>query len=200
MEYKFTRNHWKSVQLHLESDLKQKRAENLETLKLHADEVKEVESDIYAVGCKLKSTLEENDTFQKVRYILAFVHASHEGRISWLTPLCYNVISHQAISQLNEELKGMRGLMDGNDDAVMKLVNQLNAIKGQFWVIKLCHYEGISSILSLFVRFTNGWLDGGLGNGEGMCPWVYTDISHQSTSGSSIFLTDSPLSLSFCSV
>ena len=53
----------------MESDIKKRRSEVLQQLKDQAEDVREVEEKIYVIGCKLKTVLEENGRFTKVRLI-----------------------------------------------------------------------------------------------------------------------------------
>ncbi len=57
------------VQADVEKNLKNKRVEALEQMKTHASDLKDVEKDIYTVGHRLKTVLEENDRFMQVSHI-----------------------------------------------------------------------------------------------------------------------------------
>ncbi|ELT93903.1 hypothetical protein CAPTEDRAFT_215688 [Capitella teleta] len=83
----------------LETDLKKRRAENLEKMKELAEEVKVVESEIYSLGCKYKVALEENNTFS------------------------------QANDKLSKHIDVMNGLILSNEDAVKELLHQLAGMK-----------------------------------------------------------------------
>jgi len=55
----------KKPKMQLEGDLKKRRADNLSCLQSTAEGTRAIEREIYAVGCKLRTAIEENDRFNQ---------------------------------------------------------------------------------------------------------------------------------------